>query len=301
MPPFAKLPVRIGLAQSNLDTAPDYLMDVADPDSPNYGRHWTADEVIDHFSPSEDTVEAVSSWLVKSGISKDIITHSENKAWFAFLATASQMESLLHTEYWEYQDEETGGVLPACDRYHVPKHIQPHIDYITPGIRLLAPLEKPKEHQKRGLARRQWPHWEPSHYGQPHGGPGPWPHHRRPDHPMPNNPESNLSTCDIAITPACIAALYEIPRGHLADPSNTMGIYEAALQYWDQFDLNSFFTNFTHWIPNGTHPLNNLVNGGVAFTRNVSAAGSESTLDLDMAYPIGESCIISPALHKHRG
>ena len=66
-----------------------------------------------------------------------------------------------------------------------------------------------------------------------------------------------------------------------------MGIFEAELQYWDQHDLNSFFTNFTR-IPNGTHPINNEVDGGVAQTHDVAIAGGEAMLDLDMAYPIGQ-------------
>ena len=178
--------------------------------------------------------------------------------------------------------------MPACDRYHLPKSIQKHIDYITPGVKLLAPSDKPREHEKRGLSRRQWPHGSRPDWGHGpwhHG--GPWPKHHWPSRPLPKHPNSDLSMCDVAITPACIAALYDIPPAHLADPSNSMGIFEAELQYWDQFDLNSFFTNFTRWIPNGTHPLNNLVDGGVAVTTNVSAAGEEAMLDLDMAYPIG--------------
>lgn len=39
------LPVRIGLTQSNLDLGYDFLMDVADPSSKNYGKHWTTEQV----------------------------------------------------------------------------------------------------------------------------------------------------------------------------------------------------------------------------------------------------------------
>jgi tripeptidyl-peptidase-1 len=225
----------------------------------------------------------VREWLVSSGIDKDSITLSGNKAWLAFTATAERMEALLHTEYFEFEDAATGGIMPACDRYHVPKHVQEHLDYITPGIRLLAPLDKPKDHEKRSLSKRQWPHNRSPHH---HG--GPWPHHHWPHRPYPHHNSSDLSTCDIAITPACIAALYDIPPGHLADPSNSLGIFEAELQYWDQLDLDSFFTNFTSRIPNGTHPINVQVDGGVAQTTNVLAVGEESMLDLEIAYPIGK-------------
>lgn len=40
------LPIRVGLAQSNLEHGYDLLMDVANPKSPGYGKHWTVDKVI---------------------------------------------------------------------------------------------------------------------------------------------------------------------------------------------------------------------------------------------------------------
>lgn len=181
--------------------------------------------------------------------------------------------------------------MPACNAYHVPRKVQPLIDYITPGIKLLAPTDELTEQGRQLLEKRGHPaspgsgrfpgkpapkpatKWRPSPAGyslSPHGGYN----------------QSDLSTCDIAITPACVAALYQIPPApkHV-DPSNTMGIFEAELQYWDQLDLDLFFTNFTHWIPNGTHPIDNNVDGGVAKTTNVSEAGGESMLDLEVRKP----------------
>ena len=250
VPSHAILPVRVGLMQSNLDNAHEHLMDIAHPASPNYGKHWTSDEVVEFFKSSDETVETVRNWLVDSGIDRKSITHTGNKVWLAFHATTKQVESLLHTEYHEFEDMQTGGIMPACERYHVPEHIQQHIDYITPGIKLLAPAEQPREHQKRSLTKRQWPHQGGPPWGKPwHHGPGPWPKHHQPPYPMPQNPKANLSTCDLAITPACIAALYNIPEpGYMADPSNSMGMFEAELEYWDQLDLNLFYANFTHWV-----------------------------------------------------
>ena len=100
------------------------LMDVSDPTSPNYGKHWTSEDVIKRFQPSNETVETVWKWLKDSGIREESIVHSINKAWFVFHATAGQVESLLHTEHYEYQHLHSGGIMPACERYHVPKDIQ---------------------------------------------------------------------------------------------------------------------------------------------------------------------------------
>jgi hypothetical protein len=39
------IPLSIGLTQRNLEKGHDFLMDVSDPTSPNYGKHWTPEQV----------------------------------------------------------------------------------------------------------------------------------------------------------------------------------------------------------------------------------------------------------------
>lgn len=136
--PDSILPVRIGLSQSNLDIAHGHLLQLSDPSSSKYGKHWTSDQVLDFFQPSNDTVNNVTKWLSENGIK--YVTHSDNKAWLAFDAPASLVKALLYTEYYKYENQITGGRMPACDACHVPSDIQRHIDYITPGIKLSTPM-----------------------------------------------------------------------------------------------------------------------------------------------------------------
>jgi tripeptidyl-peptidase-1 len=68
------------------------------------------------FSPDEKTVDNVRTWLVGAGIDPERITHSDNKGWLAFDATAEETEKLLHTEYHLYEHTSIGHVAPACDR-----------------------------------------------------------------------------------------------------------------------------------------------------------------------------------------
>lgn len=271
------LPMRIGLVQSNIDSAHEQLMDVAHPASPNYGKHWTAEQVVEHFQPSSETVSAVRDWLVKSGVSERRITVSDNKAWLAFDATASEVEGLLHTKYFEHEDSVTGGVMPACESYHVPAHVQRHIDYITPGIKLLAPPAAARIQSKRH-DRRWGPPKKPTTFK-----------HYRPSDWKPKYNDSDLDTCDVAITPACVAALYNIPepnRNRRPNPKNSMGIYESEAEYYSGVDLDLFFRNFTPWIPQGTRPLYDSIDGAPGPTTNVSEAGGEVELDLELSYPI---------------
>lgn len=78
--------------------------------------------------------------------------------------------------------------------------------------------------------------------------------------------------------------MYQIPVGNLSNPNNQLGIYENGDVY-DQHDLDLFFSVAYPDIPGGTGPDVYGVDGGVAPTAS-KYGGSESTLDLDLAYPI---------------
>lgn len=120
------LPMRIGLAQSNLENIEDYLMEVSAPDSTKWGQHWTNDEIRDAFAPSVETVKAVRAWLASVGIRASRIDHSGSLGWMRFNATVAEAENLLKTEYHMYEHE-SGTRQVACKKYHVPEAIQKHI------------------------------------------------------------------------------------------------------------------------------------------------------------------------------
>jgi tripeptidyl-peptidase-1 len=146
----------------------------------------------------------------------------------------------------------------------VPKHIQEHIDYITPGLKLMPGSSA----HKRG-------------FGMSGRKGAPIPPKKRPQN---EHIPADLAHCDVKITPACIAELYEIPPGKLADPSNAMGIFESG-DFYSQEDLNLFFANYTPQIPQGTHPEPAFIDGAQAPVP-VQSAGGESDLDFELAYPI---------------
>ena len=121
--------VRIGLQQNQnaLAKAHEWLMEVSHPSSNKYGQHWTPNEVIDAFKPTHNTLKAVKQWLMTE-IGEDRITHTDNKAWFAFDALAEEMERLLRTEFYGYQHEANGESMIVCGEYYIPGHLREHID-----------------------------------------------------------------------------------------------------------------------------------------------------------------------------
>ncbi|KAK0119805.1 Tripeptidyl-peptidase sed1 [Cadophora gregata] len=274
-----ELPVRIGMTQSNLDKGHDLLMDVSHPGSKKYGQHYSAEEVADIFAPSQDTVDAVRGWLVSAGIASEKISQSINKQWVQFDASVFELESLLITEYHEYEHSDTGKTTVACDKYHVPSHIQEHVDYITPGTKLFSSHRRPDPNtdiEKRTFGVTS---------GKGNSGILP-----------PLLKELGMSieallaipalqACGTAITPACIQTLYNVTKPTKAASGNQLGIFEDLGDVYSQTDLNLFFLNLAPNIPQGTHPTLKAIDGAVAPV-NVQSAGPESDLDFQVAYPL---------------
>jgi tripeptidyl-peptidase-1 len=96
------LSMRFGLVQQNLHRLEEMLMSVSHPESPKYAQHFTPMEVVNTFAPSEETISAVTNWLIDSGFSYDRLRLSSNKGWIHLNASTSEVENLLNTEYHVY-------------------------------------------------------------------------------------------------------------------------------------------------------------------------------------------------------
>lgn len=271
--PDVVLPVRVGLKQNAkaMEQAEEWLTEVSHPDSSLYGKHWTLDEVVEAFKPSDDAVETVAAWLIKSGISKERITHSDNKVWLAFDATAAEVESLLNTKYFH---DDRDRALVATHEYHLPEHVSEHVDYITPGVK--GTLMELRKRDKRSFdAHLTFNHNRRQQQVRPF-----------PQLPKKSSPD-DLSTCDQTITPKCLQALYnfEAPAANAkVSKNNSLGVFEQGDVY-SQPDFNAFFAEYTPYIPNGTHPTLDSIDGAKAPVSQGNAGG-ESNLDFELAYPI---------------
>ncbi|WPH02942.1 alkaline serine protease AorO [Acrodontium crateriforme] len=262
-----KMPMRIGMKQSNLHQADALLLEISDPDSPKYGKHYSQDEVIELFAPSDLTVSAIRSWLESAGIAAHRISVSANKQWIQFDADVDEAEGLFKTKYYNYEHEPTGRKSIATDEYHVPAHIQEHIDYVLPGLRLMAggkatPAARQKN-TKRGIS-------------------GPIIGSIIGNDTVKAIQKAELTMCDQYITPPCVAAMYNITQATKAAKGNELGIFEEG-DFYGAEDLAEFFTLFAQNIPIGTEPILEGVDGG--FAPGLYATG-ESDLDFQLAYPI---------------
>ena len=162
-------------------------------------------------------------------------------------------------------------------RYYLPEHVREHVDYITPGIKLLTPSYSRSDPD---LQKRTFGVTSPGHHLQPPL--------KKPVPPpgiqaLVNAPLA--ATCGTAITPACIMTLYNITKATKAASGNQLGIFEDLGDVYSQTDLNDFFASLAPNIPQGTHPILDAIDGAKA-PNPVTSAGAESDLDFQISYPI---------------
>ncbi|KAJ3499351.1 hypothetical protein NLG97_g391 [Lecanicillium saksenae] len=264
-----KVPVRIALKQQNLEKGAELLYKVSDPASPDYGNHYTAEQVLELFAPAGESVNAVKQWLIKSGIPGDSITIPRSKGWLEFETTASQLESVLKTKYHVYKRDNVADVETiGAEEYSLPPKVSEHVDFIYPGV----------AHISRQFTQEDG-----------RVPPGRFPLRRRPIDPATvqkiESDRDATASCDKLIIPACIQALYSIPHGHLSDPSNKLGIFAFQSPGYSTSDLDNYWRKYASNIPQGTYPEHNLINGAKA-TTSPSRADAEAELDFQTSYPI---------------
>ena len=88
------LPVRVGLKQSNVDKLYERVMEVSDPDSKLYGKHWSPHQVAEYFRPSEDTLSVVKAWLVDGGFTTERMKLSNGGHWLQVNSTVAEAEKV---------------------------------------------------------------------------------------------------------------------------------------------------------------------------------------------------------------
>ena len=247
LPAYEVLPMRIALTQSNLHRADEFLMEVSHPDSPNFGKHWTAKQVAETFAPSVESVEAVVEWLRSSGIRSESVSSTQSMGWLKFDATVGQAEELLKTKFFRHEHI-TGKAHIACDEYHIPEHLKPHVDFITPTVHFDTKIPQLQEKrapmpdavEKRATSTAAEGHavsskaavkeiTNPSNGFHPKKGA---------DLGLLESIITELENCDLYIVPDCLRALYLFPPGLTANPENSYGIVEYTRKYslpcsWD--------------------------------------------------------------------
>ncbi|KAG2158529.1 peptidase S8/S53 domain-containing protein [Suillus bovinus] len=255
------LPLRFALAQSNIDDIESLLYEVSHPDSSNYGKHWSPSQIAAKFAPSIDSIETVRSWLIESGVEPYRIKLSPTKGWLEVTSTVEEAENLLLAEYHVY-DHETGTQHIACESYHLPEHVTPHVDFVTPTIHFDAKISKRNEHSRVPI-------------GQPGQGSTPK------TTGQIGNILDQIEDCDQQITPICLRALYGLWYQPVAGDRNSYGIVEYTPQSYVQSDLDLFAQNFSTGLEGVSPTLVSIDGGSVSTSASEFGYNGESDLDLE--------------------
>lgn len=110
------------------------VLNRSDPASKTYGNHYSKAEVAELFAPSQESVDTVTNWLIKSGIPADEIKAGTSKGWLDFTTTVSKLESLLQTDYSFYLHPRSDTEHLGTESYMLPAGVSPHVDFITPAV-----------------------------------------------------------------------------------------------------------------------------------------------------------------------
>ncbi|KAF9557637.1 subtilisin-like protein [Agrocybe pediades] len=240
------VPLRIALKQQNLQSLANQLLAVSDPHSPLYGQHWTQAQILEAFSPSDDTHGVVRDWLRDAGFHDSAIKLSYNEAWIEVDgATARHVEELLATEYrvFEHGDEEH----VACHNYSLPVHVAKHVDFVVPTIQPHIKLSTNNDYVRNSL--------------QPRMAGTSIIRRSSTIAPLPSTQTRSLTGCDKMITPNCLKTLYNMSYTPKATDKNTFGITSYFSNTYLQSDLDTFFSNFSPALV-GKSPSLVSINGG---------------------------------------
>ena len=133
--PDAFVPLKFALAQSNVHNLDAYLLDVADPRSPNYGKHWSPAAVAQAFRPSDTAIDTVRAWLVEElGGAERVVLAPKGDA-IRVNVTVAEAERVLGAEYFVYVHDASGAHRLGCHGgYTLPPHLEEHVDFVWPTV-----------------------------------------------------------------------------------------------------------------------------------------------------------------------
>lgn len=133
--PETVVPLRFALTQSNTENLDAYLLAIADPASPEYGRAWTPARVAATFAPHPSRVSAVHAWLAQA-INPARLAVAKHGASIALNASVAEAEALLDAEFAVFEHEGGAEHVACVEGYRLPEHVAPHVEVVLGAVQL---------------------------------------------------------------------------------------------------------------------------------------------------------------------
>ena len=119
--------VIFAVQQKNMNELTSILYDISDPDSPNYGQHWSKNEVTE-FTSNPEGRDAVVSYLSSNGAS--VISETRAGEYITARAPINVWEKMFDTEFFAFRmthsDASVENLIRA-EHYSVPRELDKHL------------------------------------------------------------------------------------------------------------------------------------------------------------------------------
>ena len=115
------------IQQKNMNELTSIFNDISDPHSPNYGQHWTRDEVADFTSNAEGR-DAVVSYLHMNGAS--VVSETLAGEYVTAKAPINVWEKIFNTEFFSFimtHDDNSIETLIRAEHYSIARDLNKHV------------------------------------------------------------------------------------------------------------------------------------------------------------------------------
>ena len=123
-------------ALSRRFTLTESLYDVSLPNSPNYGRHWSLNDVAKACAPSNDTLQQMQSFLKIHNLSCALM--AGHRDWMACepVVVEDLERALPESKFYDYENEHCQTNVVRTAMYSLPAMLIGHVDFVG-GIKRL--------------------------------------------------------------------------------------------------------------------------------------------------------------------
>ncbi|THU85269.1 subtilisin-like protein [Dendrothele bispora CBS 962.96] len=265
------LQLKIGLKPNDRSGLEKALFDASTPGGAQYGKYLNTETVNSYMSASPSAISAISSWLIENGISESEIRFESKGStgdWLAVSVPVSVANGLFDTEFHSFAHKRSEDTAVRAMEYSVPRELLEHIALVHPIVTF--GLNDPGNSGVAALAIG-------------HGVPRGTTVDINAAEPIERAQEID-ENCATEVTPACLQALYKIPKTPATQKSNRLGV-PGLIQQWAQIaDLRAFLGKYRPDMdPNATFSVETLTGG--EDPQGPDKAGSEANLDIE--YTVG--------------
>ena len=123
----SRISLKVGIKQKNLHRLEEVLLDVSDPMSENYGKHWTLEQVKNEFH-DEVAARLVEEWMREAGVKTTVANHGN---FVVAEVEVMDAERMLNTTFYYFESISTKKKVVRAFEYSLPEHLLDSIDYIA--------------------------------------------------------------------------------------------------------------------------------------------------------------------------